>query len=515
MNVTETIERLVSESLNKSLGNLDAQLEHLIQDKVEKMMTNKLTTFSSSNATHGVTEQITTTSSNATHGVAEQLPTGNGSQMVDHGPSEHTNRQQADSNGAQGAPQSKQHRHRSTEKSRSHSRHSRSGSHSRHSSSHSRSRSRSRSCSRSRSHSSSHRSSRTSTALPQSYVPDDGNKCKDDDVLSITVSDTPTKAFNAIFAGSTSKSKSAQGNKENVDPLLDKDEMVKEKDQEYWDCLAAQYAPETEFGPELPSSVACAAKLCWSSSLDTEKIKKVQEKGKPPLNCKFLKVKPCNKVVFTTIPTSARTQDCTLQRILTSHSAMSSLLLQATAKLRDTLKGTEASEIAETLKECIILAGDTQQQLSKARKDNFRSFLPQHLKKLCEEDAEDSEFLFGDDLQQKLKEIKAENELKTEFSKKVTNNNSYEKGNKGRYHPYERKEETSSNSKASPKSRGSYNNSGQRYNKNKNDHQDSKTYKGGRNNNGDSHQNGNRYNNNNNNNNKSDKNQKYKKRNKK
>ena len=72
---------------------------------------------------------------------------------------------------------------------------------------------------------------------------------------------------------------------------------------------------------------------------------------------------------------------------------MSSLLLQATAKLRDSLKGAEATEIAETLKDCIILAGDTQQQLSKARKDNFKSFLPQHLKKLCEEDSEDSEFL--------------------------------------------------------------------------------------------------------------------------
>lgn len=90
VNVTETIERLVSESLSKSLGNLDAQLEHLIQEKVNRMMT----TISSSNATHGVTEPTAATSSNTAPGAAEQqLTTAKDARTEDHGSSEQTNKQ--------------------------------------------------------------------------------------------------------------------------------------------------------------------------------------------------------------------------------------------------------------------------------------------------------------------------------------------------------------------------------------------------------------------------------------
>ena len=272
---------------------------------------------------------------------------------------------------------------------------------------------------------------------------------------------TPTRANNHV-------NDDAASNKENqpaLDDVLTAKEATVDDEQVYWDQVVAQYTQDTGFGPEAPSHLACAAKRCWTVGLEEDKLETIKKKGKIPANCKFLAVKPCNKPIFSTTPPNIRTQDCALQRVQGAHAAMSSLLLQATAELRNCMKdSSNVGKVADKLKDCIMLAGDTNQLINTARRESFKPFIPQSIKKICDDPSEEAEHLFGDNIQQRLTEIKEENQLRSEFIVKKTPpapSKGKIKSVKGdhRYSPYERQEEesssSSSNYKASQKSRGS------------------------------------------------------------
>ena len=105
-----------------------------------------------------------------------------------------------------------------------------------------------------------------------------------------------------------------------------------------------------------------------------------------------------------------------------------------------------------------MLAGYNNQQLNALRRDIFKPTIPSHLKKICDSPSEDAEHLFGDNIQEKLSEIKADNALREEFVSKPSSTAARGKtvvrNNKGdnRTRPYDRDE--GSNYNASQKSRG-------------------------------------------------------------
>ena len=118
--------------------------------------------------------------------------------------------------------------------------------------------------------------------------------------------------------------------------------------------------------------------------------------------------------------------------------------------------------VADKLKDCLILAGATNQQINEIRRNNFKPNLPTHLKRISKETHKETKELFGDDIKEKLAEIEVENKLREQFTKKNTTSSGKEKASstKGdyRYKPYEKKDEessrNSSNYKTSQKPRG-------------------------------------------------------------
>ena len=81
---------------------------------------------------------------------------------------------------------------------------------------------------------------------------------------------------------------------------------------EFRESLAAEYQPVKEFGAEVSSALACAAKRCWAVTLDEEKLKEGKKGGKPRKTAGLL---VCNKTISTTAPHSARKQNYTQQRV--------------------------------------------------------------------------------------------------------------------------------------------------------------------------------------------------------
>ena len=82
------------------------------------------------------------------------------------------------------------------------------------------------------------------------------------------------------------------------------------------------------------------------------------------------------------------------------------------------LKSKSMQPIMDKLKNALKLAGKTNQQINTHRRDSFKPSIPPELRKLNESPEEDSERLFGDNLKEKVSQLKGENLVRDEFLRK-------------------------------------------------------------------------------------------------
>ncbi len=283
-----------------------------------------------------------------------------------------------------------------------------------------------------------------------------------DDDVSLHPSETASKCFNNYFKPHSRDDQRSLGSRslpsQHSASVGGKEEGTTDVEQLYWDSIISEYTDEREFGAEVSSHLACATKQFWTKSLDETKLKKVMTKGKTPDNCRFIAVKPCNKVIFSNSSPMIRNNDMSLQDIQECHGAMSTLLIQALGELRKLLKQADVSTVADTLKDCLLLAGETNQRLNQHRRNLFKPLIVKHLKTICESPKEDAKELFGDNINERLTEIEKENALKEKFApspkKEVGKSLKTFKKPEARYEPYHNKEIKSSNFKASHKTQG-------------------------------------------------------------
>ncbi len=221
-----------------------------------------------------------------------------------------------------------------------------------------------------------------------------------------------------------------------------------------------------ELGPEINSSIAGATKVFFRKRLNEEKSNKLLESSKIPGNCEFLKVLRANKEIWVNAPATVRTHDITLQKLQNLHGVTTSNVLRTADSLecvyeevsngyirflgkinsiREALAGEvskdDISKLVGSLEESInqssetitgqvsraidqnrdalILAGETNSLFNNTRRNAFRPSIKAELKGVTDEPAEEpEEFLFGDNLREKVSEIKGDNTVRKEFEKK-------------------------------------------------------------------------------------------------
>ena len=78
-------------------------------------------------------------------------------------------------------------------------------------------------------------------------------------------------------------------------------ESAMTEDQIYWQASIEEYNALLEFGREIPSSMAGAAKFFWEQLLKADIIDQKMANTKIPSNCPFLVPKHTNKEIFVTL----------------------------------------------------------------------------------------------------------------------------------------------------------------------------------------------------------------------
>ena len=237
---------------------------------------------------------------------------------------------------------------------------------------------------------------------------------------------------------------------------------------DYWSKQAEKgFEVRQDLGQEINSAIAGASKVFFRKHLNDEEALKLMESSKIPSNCKFLKVMKVNKEIWcrASTPGPVRSKDVVYQRWQECHAAMTANSLrtadclnrthemytetfgtlsdqvqlikdailtgkQEEAKelvecLSDTLKGSQKTlsdqlkESVEYNKDGLILAGKTNTMINKIRREAFRPSLPEDLKEVAEEPTEEpEEFLFGDNLKERVLQIKGDKSVRNEFEKK-------------------------------------------------------------------------------------------------
>ena len=244
--------------------------------------------------------------------------------------------------------------------------------------------------------------------------------------------------------------------------------MTMTEEQVYWASQVEDYNDEQKFGPEVSSTIAGATKVFWQKELSEERFKKTLEAAKIPSNCSFLATKQVNKEIWTSTSPDIRSRDYTLQEVQKTHGAMSATILQAVDELNSFKAQTPANNLVkpviDKLKDALKLAGKANQQMNSHRRESFKTSIPLDLRKLTQLPTEQSVWLFGDNLKDRIAEVKLENSTRNEFTKKSTTykTKQYVKGGAtARYTPYSytkqddrQQQSQSSNYKSSQKSRG-------------------------------------------------------------
>ena len=115
--------------------------------------------------------------------------------------------------------------------------------------------------------------------------------------------------------------------------VQNQDITILDEDQIYWENQLEDYQEKQDFGPEISSTIAGAAKVFWQKNMSEETLTKTLESSKMPNNCKFLAVKKVNKEIWTCTSPDIMTRDLSLQKMQETHAFMTSTVMQAVHEL--------------------------------------------------------------------------------------------------------------------------------------------------------------------------------------
>lgn len=156
-------------------------------------------------------------------------------------------------------------------------------------------------------------------------------------------------------------------------------------------------------------------------------LKRKLETAAIPSNCNFLLPKRTNTEIWKTLSNFHRSTDVKMQDIQNMHSASVAMLLKASSTLVEKSGDANADTKGplNDLKDAMNLAGKTSQLLNQVRRDLIKPSLPKEYVALATEVEEDSEWLFGSSVCERLEKLKKENQLKSLL----------ERGQKRRFEP--------------------------------------------------------------------------------
>ena len=165
-----------------------------------------------------------------------------------------------------------------------------------------------------------------------------------------------------------------------------------------------QISQEQDWGDPIDKELAEIAKHLWHANIAKDKLKNYVENDKIRSNCTFLLVPKMNSKIFCQITSQAKGHDVKLQKLL----SMTSLKL---IKTPDNLIVIKESENLDSIRmtrmkrhaiETLTIFSRANGSITQTRRDHTVSYLSRDYKQLRSGVPESSEYLFGDDLYQRV-----------------------------------------------------------------------------------------------------------------
>ena len=199
---------------------------------------------------------------------------------------------------------------------------------------------------------------------------------------------------------------------------LEEEEQVCETENDVFEKIAGA-KEDQEAGPAVQANLAkMMDKLLIYKLMGKEKEEKV-DKYKRPQNVSYAKVPKTNPPIFDTLRVPAKRDDKHLQLIQSDVVKSSIPICQVMENLfqnKDTPSEIDAVQLIKTLSDSLNFIGSANVELVKMRKNIIKKELPSAMQGLCKEpESFSANFLFGDELNSKIKEVTELNKVKKQF----------------------------------------------------------------------------------------------------
>lgn len=195
-----------------------------------------------------------------------------------------------------------------------------------------------------------------------------------------------------------------------------------EKESEEWEI--PEWFSSDKKGKDVDPKLAEMVNTLCTKEGETSKI---IENNPRPGNCTYLAAPRVNSDIWNILPKSAQTRDSGFQAIQkTIATGITPLLRIAELSKRN----ENCKEIRELIKQSVIVLCNSVFQMSQKRRFLMRKVLPHKFSDICNASQPVSEFLFGSDIQKKIKELSEFDKYKRDRFRNTSN--SYRERARGR-----------------------------------------------------------------------------------
>ena len=200
----------------------------------------------------------------------------------------------------------------------------------------------------------------------------------------------------------------------------------------------------------------------WNRQQSNEKINRILDKQLIPENCMFLQIPRVNPEMFASIPQQAKGHDVKLQRQQTMLVKAAVPITQLINKLMQIKVDQQMSEellvsLKESASEAFAILSHADSKMLQMRRDDIVPHLAKEFKQLRNDVQKGSEYLFGDNVTERIASItranKATRALTACSTAKQSSSSNWSKPNKRR--PNYAESKGSKNLKSFPKQKGS------------------------------------------------------------
>lgn len=203
--------------------------------------------------------------------------------------------------------------------------------------------------------------------------------------------------------------------------MNDKESVEQDKDQVDNDWDIPEWFSSDKKGKNVDDKLANMVNTLCTKEGETEKI---IESHPRPANCTYLLAPRVNPDIWNIMPKSAQSRDSGFQAVQKTIATGIVPLL----KIAEMSKSNEnLKEVRNLIKQAVIVLCNSVYQLSQKRRFLLRKILPNKFSDICNATQPVTEFLFGSDIQKKIKELSDFDKYKSrdKFNRGAYNNAGY------------------------------------------------------------------------------------------